>query len=111
MLQPLVENSVGHGMRPDGSTLTITVGARREGGRVIVTVADNGLGMSADRLASIYEHDPSGGGLGIALNNVRNRLRGVYGPEAEFIIESTRNEGTTVSLVVDPESADEPLGL
>ena len=50
MIQPLVENAVGHGMRPEGDTLHVTVSARVVDGALTVIVADDGVGISADRL-------------------------------------------------------------
>jgi len=97
MLQPLVENAVGHGMRPDGSQLTITITGRLEGDTVVLAVADDGRGITPARLARIYEPSTSVG-LGIALGNVRDRLRGHFGTESTFEIESVEGVGTTVTL-------------
>ncbi len=101
MLQPLVENAVGHGMRADGSPLTITVSGRLEPGALCLTVSDDGAGIPADKLERIYEH-ASSKGLGIALRNVRDRVTGYFGPMSRFEIESTEGVGTSIHLTISP---------
>lgn len=101
MLQPLVENAVGHGMRPDGSTLTVTIAGRMNGGVLELSVADDGRGVPAERLSRVYE-PASSTGLGIALRNIRDRLRGYFGEESTFSIESVEGTGTTVTLRIVP---------
>lgn len=97
ILQPLVENAVGHGRREDGSTLHVTVSLRREGDSAIIVVADDGVGIKPDRLDSVI----SGGsktGMGIALKNVDARLKGYFGSLSGLHVESIFGEGTTVYL-------------
>jgi len=109
MLQPLVENAVGHGMRPEGGTLRVTISARVEGSSMTVIVADDGVGISADRLPNVFEPG-FGTGLGIALRNIRDRLTGYFGRDSRFLIHSTEGVGTTVEMVIpfaDPSSRTE----
>ncbi len=101
MIQPLVENAVGHGMRADGSTLHVVISARLEGDSAILTVADDGAGIPTERLPHVLEPG-YGKGLGIAMRNVHDRLRGYYGPECELSIDSTEGVGTSVNLVISP---------
>jgi two-component system sensor histidine kinase LytS len=101
MIQPLVENSVGHGMKADGSTLHVEIAAKIEGDALCISVSDDGRGIRPDRLPHIMESG-AGKGLGIALMNVRERLRGYFGPESGFEISSAVNEGTTVRLTIAP---------
>ncbi len=101
MIQPLVENAVGHGMPADGRPLVITVSAVRGPDAITISVADNGEGIAPERLESVFEPG-TGKGLGIALRNVRDRLSGYYGPESALQIESTLGQGTTVRLVIRP---------
>jgi len=99
MLQPLVENAVGHGMRPEGGTLHVQIRATMSDNELVVSIIDDGVGISAERLPSVFE--PSGSkGLGIALRNVRDRLTGYFGRESRMVIYSTEGEGTTVELVI-----------
>ncbi len=100
MIQPLVENAVGHGMPSDGRPLTITISARVTEESLILTVADDGEGIPPDRLATIFEPG-SGKGLGIALRNVRDRLTGYYGQDSALVIESA-GQGTSVQMIIRP---------
>ena len=76
ILQPLVENSVKHAVSPSGGEITITLAAREEYGRLVVTVSDNGTGPpEAD--------DHPGHGIGLA--NVRERLEARFGAEASVV--------------------------
>jgi two-component system sensor histidine kinase LytS len=101
MVQPLVENSVGHGMRSDGQTLTVTIRARRSDHDLRIEVADDGEGIAPDRLPHVLEGG-EGKGLGIALKNVNDRLRGHFGPDSTLQIRSEQGQGTSVCLVIDP---------
>lgn len=101
LLQPLVENAVGHGMRGDGSPLTITLSATLEPDALCVTVSDDGAGIPADRLEQIFEV-ASSKGLGIALRNVRDRVRGYFGDDSTLEIRSTEGVGTAVHITIRP---------
>lgn len=101
VLQPIVENCVLHGVRPD-APLTIDISGSRTGSAVRIVVADDGVGIAADDLPHVLEPG-FGKGLGIALKNVDDRLRGHFGPESGLEIASERGVGTTVTLVIVPE--------
>lgn len=101
MIQPLVENAIGHGMRPDGSTLRITITAKVADDSLELSVADDGVGIAPSRLENIFEPG-SGKGLGIALRNVRDRLTGHFGPESGLRIESTPDVGTVIVMTICP---------
>ena len=99
IVQPLVENAISHGMRPEG-VLRIRLFSSTDGvGSVRITVADDGQGIPAERLPHVLESG-SAKGLGIALKNVDDRLRGHYGPGSGVVVESVEGEGTAVSLVL-----------
>jgi two-component system sensor histidine kinase LytS len=57
------------------------------------------VGIAADRLPTVLESG-SGTGLGIALKNVDDRIRGHFGPESGVRVESSEGAGTAVSLVI-----------
>jgi two-component system sensor histidine kinase LytS len=99
IVQPLVENAISHGMRTEDPLTIRLFSATEEGGTVRVTVADNGVGIPAERLPHVLEAG-SAKGLGIALKNVDDRLRGNYGPGSGVVVVSTEGEGTAVSLVL-----------
>lgn len=97
MLQPLVENSIGHGRRDDGSPLSITISACRSGNGAIVSVSDDGAGIPPERLQNLFDQE-SETGMGIALKNINRRLKAFFGEISGITIESEYGEGTTVSL-------------
>ncbi|MCL2882345.1 MAG: histidine kinase [Coriobacteriia bacterium] len=103
MLQPLLENSISHGMREDGSRLQVTVTAKCTEQFCRVCVIDNGQGMSTARLEEIESHPATAEGLGIALQNVRSRTRGFYGEDAAFTIESKPTVGTSICFQIPLE--------
>ena len=77
ILQPLVENSVKHAVAPTPEKVTITLCAREEYGRLVVSVSDNG--------AAAADADDVRPGFGIGLTNVRERLEARFGDEATVI--------------------------
>jgi hypothetical protein len=89
MLQTLVENSIKHGLEPVVGGGTIWVLAREANGKVAVTVADDGRGFSDE-----------GGGTGIGLRNVRERLRLAYGDAASFSIVSNFPRGVAATITL-----------
>ncbi|MCL2680749.1 MAG: histidine kinase [Coriobacteriia bacterium] len=102
MLQPLVENAIGHGMHDDGRSLQVKVSvveSDQDSDTWLITVTDNGVGMDADFTSRVFERTSSTG-LGVALRNVTDRLRGFYGSESELHIESAPGKGTKVSFSV-----------
>jgi two-component system sensor histidine kinase LytS len=99
IVQPLVENAISHGMRAEGP-LTIRLFSATDGaGTTRVTVADDGAGIPKERLPHVLEAS-SAKGLGIALKNVDDRLRGNFGPGSGVEVESIEGQGASVSLVL-----------
>ncbi len=72
ILQPLVENSVKYGVSASARPVTVSIVAREEYGRLVLTVSDDGPGVPSGH----------GGGFGIGLANVRDRLEARFGNEA-----------------------------
>lgn len=99
LIQPLVENAVKHAMRAEGK-LTISIFGSIEGDTMIISVVDDGVGMTEEQLASMMDGE-STTGLGIAVRNVRDRVRGYFGPESHMDVESTLGEGTKVTITLD----------
>jgi two-component system, LytTR family, sensor kinase len=77
ILQPLVENSVKHAVAPTSQKVTLTLSAREEYGRLVITVADDGNGTARD-----FDKRP---GHGIGLANVRERLEARFGSDATIV--------------------------
>ena len=93
LLQPLIENSIKHGLEPRIRGGTIILRSRLEGDRISIEVADDGVGISA-RPASVM----NGAGSGIGMKNVQERLEVLYGSEARFNVVSNPGRGTLVSI-------------
>lgn len=89
MLQTLVENAIKHGLEPKPGGGTVWILARVIDRAVAVTVADDGRGFSAQ-----------GGGTGIGLRNVRERLRLAYGNTASFSIVANFPSGMAATITV-----------
>ena len=96
LVQPLVENAVRHAMPSEG-TLHITCSAQRTGADLTLVVEDDGLGMNEEAQAKLLEGGSSKG-LGLALKNIQERIRGYYGPESYMQVESEEGKGTSVQL-------------
>ena len=99
ILQPLVENAVGHAMRDD-QPLRIDVHASVINGIVKIVVTDNGIGMSAEDKQHLL--DPDREHMGIALRNVDERLRAYFGIYAGLAVQSELGKGTSVILALGP---------
>lgn len=98
ILQPLVENSIKHGLADlvGRGQITITICSVRENGHTVIEVSDDGLGMTQERLANALT-----GGVG--LRNVNERLRVIYGPLCQLKLRSVAGQGTAVRMEI-PES-------
>ena len=79
ILQPLVENSVKYGVSASTDPVTISIVAREDYGRLVLTVSDDGPGAAAGS-----GKNPNGG-FGIGLANVRDRLVARFGKEASIV--------------------------
>ncbi|MFP5210157.1 MAG: sensor histidine kinase [Acidobacteriota bacterium] len=95
LLQPLIENSIKHGLEPRIHGGTVTVRSRLEGDRIRIEVADDGVGISA-RPASALQRS----GAGIGMKNVQERLDVLYGNQARFNVVSSPGRGTLVSIEI-----------
>jgi|HubBroStandDraft_6_1064221.scaffolds.fasta_scaffold38923_3 two-component system LytT family sensor kinase len=93
ILQPLVENSLRHGLKDGGAGIDITIGARRENGSLILQVADTGTGFGAQSGDAAMNR-------GVGLANIRGRLEQLYGSEQEFAIANRPAGGAEVTLKV-----------
>ncbi|AIQ51506.1 sensor histidine kinase [Paenibacillus sp. FSL R7-0331] len=98
-LQPLVENAIYHGLKKKGSKGFIRIQAGIAGGKVIVTVTDNGVGMDEERIEAVMSgYSPEEETRSIGTYSVRQRLSLYFGEEYGLSIRSTAGEGTVVKL-------------
>ena len=102
ILQPLVENSIKHGLTRKMEPGTIVIRSRREHGRAVIEVEDDGMGFLLERLDA-----PMASGIGLA--NVRERLRVIYGATYQLTLTSQPGLGTTARIEVPELLAVEPI--
>jgi two-component system LytT family sensor kinase len=95
VLQPLVENSIKHGLAPRIEGGSITLRSRLSEGFLVVEVQDNGVGMPLAGEGTLVEP-----GSGIGMSNVAERLKVLYGDAATMTISSADGQGTLVVLRV-----------
>ena len=93
ILQPLVENSIKHGLARKVGEGHLIIRSTRRRGSALIEVEDNGLGISEERL----DHAMLGG---IGLRNVNERLRVIYGANYAVRLRSVPGQGTCASLEI-----------
>jgi two-component system, LytTR family, sensor kinase len=93
ILQPLVENSIKHGLARKLGPGSIVIRSWRENGRAVLEVEDNGMGFLIARL-----DEPMSSGIGLA--NVRERLRVIYGATSQLTLTSEPGRGTRVRMEI-----------
>lgn len=96
-LQPIIENSITHGLDllVDPGHIEIEVCA--DGEDILFKVTDDGIGMSQEQVAELLKNEPSDR-TGIGIKNVNDRLRIYFGPQYGMSIDSVPDEGTTVTI-------------
>jgi two-component system LytT family sensor kinase len=102
LLQPMVENSIKHGLAPRLEGGQIHLRTRQSNGRLLIEIEDNGMGISPERLAAVY-----GGGIGIS--NVHERLRLLYGDQFKMDIRSKGGKGTQIHIEIPELATAEPF--
>jgi two-component system, LytTR family, sensor kinase len=103
LLQPLIENSIKHGLEPRLHGGTVTLRSRLEGNRVLIEVADDGVGMGNRPVSALRRT-----GAGIGMKNVQERLEVLYGNEARFTVVSNPGRGTLVSIEIPVNLEETP---
>ncbi len=104
ILQPVLENAINYGVgdmdEDDGGQIQVT--GRLEHGTAILSVTDNGVGISADEVDllltdsnRIHKH-----GSGVGLVNVNHRIQILYGNQYGLSVQSEPDKGTTVSICI-----------
>ena len=99
IMQPLIENSIKHGIYPQETGGKITISAQKSGEKLQIIIEDNGPGISAEKIAEIE----SGNNDRIGINNIKERLHSVYGSNAEFKIKSNQDSGTQNIISIPSE--------
>jgi two-component system LytT family sensor kinase len=91
ILQPLVENSIKHGLGDKVEGGSIRISARRDGARLSVIVEDDGVGIPESKLNTLLDR-------GIGVTNVNERLKVLFGSEYKMWVESQPGRGTRIQI-------------
>jgi len=103
LLQPLIENSIKHGLEPRLSGGTVTLRSRLEKDSLLIEVSDDGVGMGNKPTSGLRRT-----GAGIGMKNVQERLEVLYGNRARFSIVSNPGRGTLVSIEIPANLFEAP---
>ncbi|AIQ47453.1 histidine kinase [Paenibacillus sp. FSL R7-0273] len=98
ILQPILENSLYHGLDDEGY---IEVDVVKADGQVIISVHDNGTGISEEEIGRLLQEtqvEQQKAGMGIGMSYVKRMIENQYGPSASLEIDSVLGKGTTVYL-------------
>lgn len=105
MLQPLVENAITHGIALKVEGGTIKISGERQQEMVRLTVEDDGVGLDEDKVRMAEERERSGkenSNHGIALSNIRSRLKLIYGERCGLEIKTGHEGKGTIAVLWFP---------
>lgn len=109
LLQPIVENSIRHGMPPSGQLL-IEIFIKKLDRAFEIQISDNGKGMEKRILYNLFNQTlRDSGGLGLAMSNVHDRLLGTFGKRARISVESELGVGTKTSIIIPLKAKETPV--
>ena len=93
ILQPIVENSIKHGLanKIEGGTISLRVWL--DGPRLCIMIGDDGLGIPESKLATLFER-------GIGVSNVEERLRVLFGNAYQIRVDSELGAGTRTVIEI-----------
>ncbi len=98
LLQPLIENSIKHGLEPRIGGGTVTLRSRIRNERLLLEVEDDGVGIAPERDIACRASGLTRPDAGIGVRNVRERMEVLYGADAAMAMESRPGRGTRVTL-------------
>lgn len=104
ILQPIVENSIIHGILAKEENGTITITIKRFDDDLRISIMDDGIGIQDQNMKSLLRKDKRGPiSKHIGVQNVYDRLKLYYGEDINFTINSTLNQGTVTTLFIPYE--------
>jgi two-component system, LytTR family, sensor kinase len=101
ILQPLLENSLRHGMKAGAAAMELSVSVHRDNGSLILQVSDTGTGIGETDASEVF-------GRGLGLSNIRDRLAQLYGESQQFSIVNRPTGGAEVTLRVPLHLSNQP---
>lgn len=96
ILQPIVENSIVHGLEPMIEPCTIKISVFQQMDKIIIEIWDNGCGMKPEKLKQLLKE--TGQSKRVGINNVHNRIQILYGKQFGLTIKSKYQEYTEVRI-------------
>ena len=93
ILQPIVENSIKHGIGPKLGSGTIRLSGRLRTGRLQIEIEDDGVGIPLEMMPNVF-------GKGIGVSNVRERLTVLFGNDFQFLFEPREGGGVRVRIQI-----------
>ena len=115
-MQPILENSIIHGTELKIGTSQLTIHLERTQRRLLIRISDNGIGMDAETLARVNGRLGRGGltavgkeGGGVALVNVDDRIRLLFGSEYGLHVFSIKGSGTDVEITLPAITSDRDI--
>jgi two-component system sensor histidine kinase YesM len=103
-LQPLVENAIYHGIKHKRSKGKIVICGREDGDDIVISVEDNGIGMSEEQLGALQNRIQENRLKGFGLSNVQQRLQLYCGEAYGLTFHSEKNVGTTVFVRIPKQN-------
>lgn len=103
ILQPLVENSIFHGLEAKSEGGTVIIESALQGENLLLTITDDGAGMDPETLEQAQKNclqNGAGDGHSVGMANVHNRIRLNYGEGYGLTLESIKGIGTTITLLM-----------
>ncbi|CAM4011634.1 sensor histidine kinase [Cohnella lubricantis] len=101
ILQPLVENSIYHGLKTKGSFGKIRIEGFIKNENIIIMVIDDGVGISEEKVKQILNNKTSPASVeSFGLRSVDERIKLFYGEGYGLNIESELGKGTTITIVI-----------
>lgn len=102
ILQPILENAINYGVNGMDDCGEIKITGVLNAGKIILSVADNGMGMTAEEVRLLLTDNQRAHkhGSGVGLVNVNRRIQILFGNAYGLFIESEPDEGTTVSICI-----------
>lgn len=108
-LQPLVENAIVHSLENMLEPCQILVEAKKQDGKIILSIQDNGLGIEEETLKRLQNNESldSPKGMGIGIQNIDERLKMTFGSDYGLFITSVIGEGTRIEIRIPQERKNE----
>lgn len=100
-LQPLVENAIKYGIEPKEEGGIISLSVTKTSNTVVIVIKDNGIGISKNKLSQILSENyilATKNSTGIGIGNVRKRLNIAFNNKTDFLIESSEDKGTKITI-------------